>query len=92
MGKPPQEHLRTRAKKFLPFLIVILSQGFPGGSEGKESAYNAGDLGLIPRSGRSPGEGSSNPFQYFCLENSMDRGVWWATVHGVTKSPTRLND
>ena len=50
------------------------------------------DLGLIPGSGRSPREGNGNPFQYFCLENSMDRGVWWATVHGVTKSPTRLND
>ena len=91
VGKPPQEHLRTRAKKFLLFLIVILSQGFPGGSEGKESAYNAGDLGLIPRSGRSPGEGSSNPFQYFCLENSMDRGARRATVHGLTKSWTQMS-
>ena len=63
-----------------------------GGSDGKESACNAGDLGLIPGSGRFPGEGNGNPFQYFCLENSMDRGVWWATVHGVTKSPTQLND
>ena len=59
---------------------------FPGGSDGKESACNAGDLGLIPGLGRSPGEGVNYPLQYFCLENSMDRGVWWATVHGVAKS------
>ena len=61
---------------------------FRGGSDGKESACNAGDLGLIPGLGRSPGEGDNYPLQYFCLENSMDRGVWWVTVHGVTKSPT----
>ena len=66
--------------------------GFPGGSEGKESACNAEDLGLIPGSGRSPGEGNGNPFQYSCLENSMDRGAWQAIVHGVTKSWTRLSD
>ena len=64
------------------------SRGFPSGSDGKESACNAGDLGLIPELGRSPGEGNGNPLQYFCLENSMDRGAWWATVHGVTKSWT----
>ena len=91
-GEAPQEHLRTRAKKFLLFLIGILSQGFPTGSEGKESAYNAGDLGLIPTSGRSPGEGSSNPFQYFCLENSMDRGARRNTVHGIAKSQTGLSN
>ena len=61
---------------------------FPGGSVGKESASIAGDLGSIPRSGRSPGEGDSNPLQYSCLENSMERGAWWATVHGVAKSQT----
>ena len=60
--------------------------GFPGSSEGKESACNAGDLGLIPGSGRSPGGGNGNPLQYSCLENSMDRGAWQATVHGVVKS------
>ena len=64
------------------------SRGFPSGSDGKGSACNAGDLGLIPELGRSPGEGNGNPLQYFCLENSMDRGAWWATVHGVTKSWT----
>ena len=54
----------------------------------KESACNVGDLGSIPGSGRSPGEGNGNPLQYSCLENSMDGGAWWATVHGVAKSQT----
>ena len=66
--------------------------GFPGGSEVKASASNAGDMGLIPGSGRSPGEGNGNPLQYSCLENPIDGGAWWATVHGVTKSWTRLSD
>ena len=65
--------------------------GFPGGSDGKESACNAGDTGLIPGSGISPGEGNGNPLQYSCLENSMDRGSWWATVPGVAKSQTRMS-
>ena len=56
------------------------------------SACNAGDLGSILGSGRSPGEGNGNPFQYSCLENPMDRGAWWAAVLGVTKSRTRLSD
>ena len=60
--------------------------GFLGGSEGKTSACNVGDLGSIPRPGRSPGEGNSNPLQCSCLENPMDRGAWWATVHGVAES------
>ena len=60
--------------------------------DGKESACNAGDLGLIPGSGRSPGEGNGYPLQCSCLENPMDRGAWWATVHGVAKSQTRLSD
>ena len=64
--------------------------GFPGGSDGKESACNAGDLGSIPGSGRSPGEGNGNMLQYSCLQNSMDRGVWWSTVHGVAKSQIQL--
>ena len=54
-----------------------------GGSDGKESAFNAGDPGLIPGSGRSPGEGNDNPFQYSCLGNPMDSGAWQAIVHGV---------
>ena len=55
--------------------------GFPGGSDGKESTCNTGDLGLIPGLGRSPGEGNGYLLQYSCLENSMDRGDWWATVY-----------
>ena len=66
--------------------------GFPGGSEGKESACNAGDLDSVPGLGRSPGEEHGNPLQYSYLENPMDRGPWWATVHGVAKSRTRLSD
>ena len=66
--------------------------GFPGGSEVKSSACNAGDLGSIPGSGRSPGEGNGNLLQYSCLENAMDGGAWWATCHGVTKSQTWLSD
>ena len=66
--------------------------GFPDSSVGKESAYDAGDLGSIPGLGRSPREGNSNPLQYSCLENPMDRGAWRATVHRVTKSQTRLSD
>ena len=62
--------------------------GFPCGSAGKESAYSAGDLGSISRLGRSPGEGNGNPLQYSCLENSMVREAWWATVQGVAKSWT----
>ena len=57
-------------------------------SVGKESAYNAGYLGSVPRLGRSPGEGNGYPLQYYCLENSVDRGAWQATVHGVAKSWT----
>ena len=60
-------------------------QGFPGGSEGKESACNAGDPGLIPGLRRSPREGNGYPLQYSCLENSMDREDWWTIVHGVAK-------
>ena len=62
------------------------------GSDGKESAWNMGDPGSIPGSGRSPGEGNGNPLQYSCLENSVDRGAWQATVHGIAKSCTRLSD
>ena len=65
---------------------------FPGGSDGKETACNAGDPGSIPGLGRCPGEGNGNPLQYPCLGNCMDRGAWQATVHGVTKSRTQLSD
>ena len=64
----------------------------PGGSDGKESTCNAGDLGSIPGLGRSPEEGNGYPLQYSCLENSMDRGTWQATVHGVAKSWTQLSN
>ena len=64
--------------------------GFPGGSEGKESARHTGDPDSIPGPGRSLGGGHSNPFQHSCLKSPMDRGAWQAMVHGVTKSRTRL--
>ena len=67
-------------------------RGFPGGSNGKESAFNAGDLSSIPGSGRFPGEGKGCPLQYSCLENSMDRGAWQVAVHEVARSRTRLSD
>ena len=65
---------------------------FPGGSDGKESACNAGDLGSNPGWGRSPGEGNGSPLQYSCLENPMDRGDWQAIVHEVAQSRTGLSD
>ena len=70
---------------------ILKERGFPGGSDCKESAHNAGDLGLIPGSGRAPGEGNGNPRQYSCPENSTGED-WQATVHGVTKSRTLLSD
>ena len=72
------------------FCSLILC--FPGGSDDKEPAYNAGDLGSIPGSGRSLGEENGNPFQYSCLDNSMGREAWWVTVHGVAKSCIQLSD
>ena len=63
----------------------LLAKGFPGGSEVKASASNVGDPGSIPGSGRSPGEENGNPLQYSCLRSPMNRGVWWATVHGIVK-------
>ena len=65
---------------------IVEIEGFPDGLEGKASAYNAGDPGSIPESGRSPGEGNGNPLQYSCLENPMDRGAWEAAVHWVAES------
>ena len=67
-------------------VLFLLQGGFPGGSDSKNSAFNAEDLGSISGSGSSPGKGNGNPLQYPCLENPMYRGAWWATVHGVTKS------
>ena len=82
--------LRMRWPKYWSFRFSIID--FPGGSEVKVSAWNAGDQGSITGSGRSPGEGNGNPLQYCCLENSMEGRAWWATVHGVVKSRTRLSD
>ena len=67
-------------------------RGFPGGRVVKDPPANARYAGLIPGSGRSPGGGHSNPRQYSCLETPMDRGAWWAAVHGVTESRTQLSD
>ena len=72
-------------------ICSILPRWLPGGSDGKVSASNAGDPGSIPGLGRFPREGNGNPLQDSCLENPMDRGAWWATVHGVAKSQTRLS-
>ena len=69
-----------RTSSLLPEVVHLV--GFPGGLEGKEFARNAGDLGLIPGLGRSPGGGHGSPLQYFCLENPMHRRAWWTTVHG----------
>ena len=72
--------------------MLLLNMGFLGGSDGKESACITGDLGSIPGSGISPGEGNGYPLQYSFLQNSMDRGAWWATVHGVAKCQTQLSN
>ena len=81
---------KTTVLKVARFFKIEISykHSFPGGSDSKEPACNAGDLGSIPGSGRSPGGGHGNPLQSSYLENSMDRGAWWATVHGVPKSQT----
>ena len=72
--------------------MLLTTGGFPGGSEGKESTCNAGDPGWTPGSGRSPGERNDNSLQYSCLGNPIDRGAWWATVHGITKNRTQLRE
>ena len=70
----------------------MILEGFPGGSDGKASTCNVGDLGLTSGSGRSPGKGNGNSLQLTCLQNPMDRGTWQATVHGVAQSWTQLSD
>ena len=72
------------------YIITYMNEGFPGGSAGKESACNEGDLGSIPGPGRSPGEGNGNPLQCSCLENPRDGRAWWAAIYGVAQSRTRL--
>ena len=87
-------YLHIQIKIHMKYYSAFKKKGFLGRSNGKESACNAGNPGLIPGSekekgeGHAPGEGHDNPHQYSCLENPMDRGAWWATVHGVTKSQT----
>ena len=88
----PADSLSSKPAKSPLTYSSYYHKGFPGGSGVKASAHNAGDLGSIPGSGRSPGDGNGNPLQYSCLENPMDGGAWWATVHGVTKSWTRLSN
>ena len=73
-------------------MYIYIYMNFPLGLDSKESACNAGELGLIPGLGRSPGGGNGNPFQHSCLEKSMNRGACWATVHRIAKSWTRLSD
>ena len=87
VGGPAHETFRSILGDAFPS-----GRQLPSGSDGKESACNAGDPGLIPGLRRSPGEGYGNPLQYSCLENSMNRGAWQATVHGVTKSWTQLSN
>ena len=77
---------------FIIFNLLLSCRGPPCSSESEESACNVGDLGLIPGLGRSPGERNGNPLQYSCMGNPTDRGAWWATVHGVVKSHTRLKE
>ena len=79
-------------EEWIKTMWYVYTKGFPGGWAGKESTCNEGDLGSIPGLGRSPGKGKGYPLQYSCLENSMDRGTWQATVHGVAKSWIQLSD
>ena len=81
-----------RISSLLSLSIIQKVAGLPGGSVGKESACNVGNLCSTPGLGRSPGGGHGNPLQYSCLENFMDRGVWQATVHGIAKSRTQLSN
>ena len=80
------------ASNTVTIITYVKFDGFPRDSDGKEYAYNAGDLGSIPGSGRFPGERNGYPLKYSFLENSTDRGTWWIIVHGVTRSQTQLND
>ena len=85
--KLSQRLLRQKHK----IVYLQIYYGLPGGSAVKDLPDNAGDAGLIPGSGRSPGEGNGNPPQYSCLGNPMDRGDWWGILYGVAKSQTRLS-
>ena len=85
-------HLLFACLEHMLFVYTCVNTGFPGGSDGKESACKARDLDSIPGLGRSPGAGNGYPLQYSCLESPMDRGAWWATVHGITQSQTWLSN
>ena len=85
-----KEKLYKRVFESIFSTCVKSQEGFPGALDSKESAYNAGDPGSIPESGRCPGEGNGNPLQCSCLGNPRDRGAWWAAVCGVAQSRTRL--
>ena len=82
-------HIREQGKRRMPICVLNLHWAFwgdlPGSPDGEESACGAGDPGLIPESGRSPGEGNGNLLQYSCLENPIDRGVWQGTAHEVAR-------
>ena len=77
---------------YCPFAYLTIEASLVAQRLKRLSACNAGDLGSIPELGRSPGEGNGNPLQYSCLENPIDGGAWWATVHGVAQSWTQLSD
>ena len=85
-----QKHRATNTYHTHTYMHHTQTQDFPDGSVVKNLAADVGDSGLIPGSGKSPGEGNGHPLQYSCLENPMDRGAWWALVHGVTKSQTLI--
>ena len=84
---PPPPHLHGHIL-YMELHILCILLGFPGSAVVKNLPANVGDAGLIPGSGRSPGEGNGNPLQYSCLEKSMDRGAWWAIIPRVTKRQT----
>ena len=88
----PKSHTLSTKPQRTDFALSYALAGFPGVSDGKQSACDKGDLASIPGSERSPGEGNGYPLQCSCPENSMDREAWWATVHGVAKSQTQLSD
>ena len=85
-------HRVTRVRQELVTKLLSQFKGFAGGSDSKESTYNAGEPGSVPGLGRSPEEGNGNTPQYSCLQNSMDRGAWWATIHEVANHQTQLSN
>ena len=91
LTSPPQGEAHAAGRR-TAYVARLCNHCFSGGSAVKNLPANAGDAGLIPGSGRSPGGENGNPLQYPCLGNCMDRGAWWAIVHGVAKSRTQLND